>query len=201
MLEYAKKHENRLRELFTDVAFDPFHQFEQYTNYREIFKLPEDTWDANHFVSVYNNDVLGMIGCQIKRAENSACGLRIIHFGGAEAPRRYVFGKDVMTAVKDIFEKYRFNKLNFVVVRGNPIEKTYDKLIERYNGRIVGVKEQEAMLIDGKLYDVKEYEILAGRYFGRIEKRRATKTKTQGWVDLRPGRAAPENIAEQRMYK
>jgi hypothetical protein len=66
-----------------------------------------------------------------------------------------------------MFEKYRFNKLNFTVVRGNPIEKTYDKLIKRYNGRIVGIKEQETKLIDGKLYDMKEYEILASHYFGR----------------------------------
>jgi hypothetical protein len=108
-----------------------------------------------------------MIDYQIKRLENSVWGLRIIHFGGKDAPCRYVFGKDVITAIKDIFEKYRFNKLNFAVALGNPVEKTYDKLVRRYNGRIVGIKEQETRLIDGRLYDLKEYEILASRYFGR----------------------------------
>jgi hypothetical protein len=87
--------------------------------------------------------------------------------GGARAANPYTFGRDVITAVKDIFEKYRFNKLDFSVVCGNPIEKTYDKLIKRYNGRVVGIREQEARLLDGKLYDVKEYELLAERYFGR----------------------------------
>jgi hypothetical protein len=72
-----------------------------------------------------------------------------------------------MTVIKDMFEKYRFNKLNFTVVRDNPIEKTYGKLIKRYNGRIAGIREQETKLIDGKLYDVKEYEIAADRYFRR----------------------------------
>jgi hypothetical protein len=167
MLEYAKKYEDKLRELFLDVAFDPFYQFERYMVYRETFKLPEDTWNAHHFVSVYNNTVLGMIGYEIKRPENAVRDLRIIHFGGHQAANRYIFGKDVITAIKDIFEKYHFNKLNFSVVRGNPIEKTYDKLVRRYNGRIVGVMEQETKLIDGRLYDVKEYEILASRYFGR----------------------------------
>lgn len=127
MLEYAKKYEDRLREMFFDIAFDQFYRFEEYAVY----------------------------------------GLHIIHFGGSCASNRYVFGKDVMTAIRDIFEKYRFNKLNFTVVRGNPVEKTYDKLIKRYNGRIVGIKEQETKLIDGRLYDVKEYELLAERYFGR----------------------------------
>jgi hypothetical protein len=107
------------------------------------------------------------MGYQIKRLENAVYGLHIIHFCGLYAPCRYVFGKDVLNAIKDIFERYRFNKLNFTVVRGNPIEKTYDKLILRYHGRIVGIKEQETRLIDGILYDVKEYELLASRYFAK----------------------------------
>jgi hypothetical protein len=82
MLEYAKKYEDKLRALFLDIAFDPFYQFEQYTVYRETLKLPEDTWGANHFVSIHNNSILGMIGYQIKRPENMVWGLHIIHFGG-----------------------------------------------------------------------------------------------------------------------
>jgi hypothetical protein len=167
MLEYAKKYEDTLRGLFFDTAFDPFYQFDSYMCYRETFELPKETFNSNHFASVYDNNVLGMIGYSIKRPENAVYGLYIVHFGGPESLHRYIFGKDIMTAMKDIFEKYRFNKLNFTVVIGNPIEKTYDKLIRRYNGRIVGTKEQETRLIDGKIYDVKEYEILASRYFGR----------------------------------
>jgi hypothetical protein len=137
--------------------------------YYEPLELPTNTYNSNHFVSVYNNDILGIIDYQIRRVENSVWGLCIIHFGGPCAPHPYVFGKDAMTAIKDIFETYRFNKLNFSVVRGNPIEETYDKLIKKYNGRIIGIREQETRLIDGKLYDVKEYEILAERYFGTGE--------------------------------
>jgi hypothetical protein len=166
MLEYAKKHEDKLRKLFLDIAFDPFYQFEQCANYRETFELPKGTWDSHHFVSVYKDNILGMIGYQIRRVENSVDGLHILHFGGRDAPHRYIFGKDIMTAIKDIFKTFRFNKLNFTVVIGNPVEKTYDKLINRYNGRIVGIKEQETRLIDGRLYDVKEYEILADGFLG-----------------------------------
>jgi hypothetical protein len=167
MLEYAKKYEDKLKDLFLDVAFDPFYRYEEYMVYRETFELPKDTWGSHHFVSLHNGTILGMIGYHIKRPENAVCQLLIIHFGGPQAPGRYTFGKDVITAVKDIFEKFSFNKLNFTVVRGNPIEKTYDRLIKQYNGRIVGIKEQETRLIDGKLYDTKEYEILAESYFGR----------------------------------
>jgi hypothetical protein len=166
MLENAKKYEEKLRQLFFDVAYDPFYQYEQFMSYREDFKLPEDTFNSHCFASVFRNEVIGMISYQIKRVENIAWGLRIIHFGGSKA-LPFPFGKDVMTAIKDIFEKYNFNKLGFGVAVGNPIEKTYDKLIKRYNGRIVGIREQEIKLLDGKLYDTKEYEILASNYFNR----------------------------------
>jgi hypothetical protein len=167
MLEYAKKYEAKLCQLFFDVAFDPFYQFEQLVAHRDTFKLPDDTWNANNFVSVYKENIIGMIGYQIKRNENAVYGLYIIHFGGKDAPYKYIFGKDVITGIKDIFEKYGFNKLNFDVVIGNPIVKTYDKLVKRYNGRIVGIRKQDTRLLDGKLYDTKEYEILADDYFNR----------------------------------
>jgi len=170
MLEYAKKHEDALKQLYFDVAFDPFYQFEQLSNYREPYKLPDDTYNSHHFVSIHENRIIGVIGYQIKRVENCIWNLYIIHFGGSEAPCSYIFGKDVLTAVKDIFVKYGFVKINFNVAVGNPIEKTYDKLVRRYNGRIVGVRKQDVKLLDGKLYDLKEYEIFASDYFRRGEK-------------------------------
>ena len=72
MLEYAKKHEEKLRQLFFDTAFDPFYQFERYSVFHEALKLPDDTWSAHHFASVHAGDVIGMINYQIKRPENAA---------------------------------------------------------------------------------------------------------------------------------
>jgi len=166
MLEYAKKYEEQLRQLFFDIAFDPFYQFQQCSTNRGVFKLPEDTWENNHFVSMYDKEIIGFISYQIRRADNLIDGLHIVHFK-CKKPHNYIFGKDILTAIKDIFEKYGFNKINFCVVIGNPIEKTYDRLVKRYNGRIVGIKRQEVRLLDGKLYDMKEYEILAADYFMR----------------------------------
>lgn len=70
-----------------------------------------------------------------------------------------------MRTIKDIFEKFGFKKLSFGVVVGNPVEKQYDRLVRKYKGRIVGVKEQHAKLYDGKYYDVKLYEIISDHYF------------------------------------
>jgi len=168
MLDSARKYEDKLKQLFLDVDFDLFYKYSDLSVYRETFKLPESTWETNHFVSVYNGSVLGMIRYSINRLTNVVQSLYIIRFGGKKSkddPNGYIFGKDIITAIKDIFEKFNFNKIIFCVVIGNPIEKTYDRLIKRYNGRIVGIRKQDARLIDNKLYDVKEYEILANDYF------------------------------------
>lgn len=71
---------------------------------------------------------------------------------------------DVGQVLRDIFEKFKFNKLTFSVVIGNPIEKSYDKMISKYDGRIVGIYEKETKLIDGEYYDVKLYEITRKSY-------------------------------------
>jgi hypothetical protein len=55
--------------------------------------------------------------------------------------------------------------LSFDAIIENPIEKTYDKLVLKYGGKIVGIREKEINLVDGKYYDIKEYEILAEKYF------------------------------------
>lgn len=53
---------------------------------------------------------------------------------------------------------------------GNPIEGSYDKMIHRYGGRIIGVEKGEVRLPDGKLYDVKRYEITRREYIKGREK-------------------------------
>jgi hypothetical protein len=158
MLEHAKKYESRVNELYSDIAYDDFYMYEQ---------LQENTYERRDFVSTYNGEIIGAIGYQLRRVENAVDGLYIVHFGGPEAPNRYIFGKDVMTVIKDIFEKYHFNKINFTVVKGNPMEKTYDKLVKQYGGRIVGFRTQDVKLIDGQMYDLKEYEIMAKHYFNK----------------------------------
>jgi hypothetical protein len=45
-------------------------------------------------------------------------------------------------------------------VVGNPAERMYDKFIEKYNGRVVGIKKNEVKLVDGKFYGLKLYEII-----------------------------------------
>lgn len=161
MLEPAIKYKAELEELQYETWFNDKYKYWTCDVYHEPISIDENTWNKHQFVSVVNDEVIGYISYNIARQTECANCFNAINFTDNIA----VFGVDLGNAIKDIFEKYGFRKLSFSVVIGNPIEKSYDRMIEKYGGRIIGVKKEEVKLIDGKFYDFKMYEILASEYF------------------------------------
>ena len=161
MLELAIIYEEKLRNRLNQTWFDEKYMYYELGGYHSEFVIDKDTWNRHQFVSIdCRGIVIGYIDYNIDRQTYSACHLTAINF----TDDIMTFGADLRKAVIDIFEKFKFNKLSFSVVIGNPIEKSYDKMIEKYHGRIVGIKKDEARLMDGNLYDVKMYEILRKDY-------------------------------------
>ena len=131
----------------------------------EIEAIHRQTLLGKGLMAILMAGLIGYIAYNIARADNSAHSLSIMNF----SDNKVAFGMDLGQALKDIFEKYKFRKLNFTVVVGNPIEKSYDKMIKKYGGRIVGTYKSDVKLIDGEYYDKKSYEILADEYFATIK--------------------------------
>ena len=166
MIEIAQLHSDELKKKFHKTWFDDkYKYFHADTHYSEI-EIDKDTWDRHQFVSLYAGYVRGYIGYCINRRTNNVDGLAVINFEDCNT----TFSLDLGDIIIDIFERYKFNKLNFSVIVGNPIEASYDKLIEKYGGRVVGYFEKHAKLIDGKYYDEKFYEITAENYFKSKDK-------------------------------
>lgn len=160
MLDIALKYVDELKKLYINTWHDEKYKYYHYQPFWEVPKFEDGTWNGHDFVSLNKSgEVIGSIRYSINRPTESACELGIINFTDDA-----IFGRDVIQAIKDIFEKYNFHKLSCCVVVGNPIEKTYDKLIPKYGGRIVGIEKQEARLFDNKYYDVKRYEIVREDY-------------------------------------
>lgn len=164
MLEPAIKYRDQIDIVQYDIWFNDKYKYFNSGTYYGTMQIDDNTWDKHQFVSVLNGSVIGYIEYNISREENHVRSLAIINF----TDNKVTFGKDLSQALKDIFEKYNFRKLNFSVVVGNPIEKSYDKMIKKYGGRIVGTYKENCKLIDGKYYDEKLYEILASEYFNAI---------------------------------
>lgn len=167
MLEPAIKYKEQLENLQYNIWFEDKYKYWNSDTYYNSMQIESDTWNKHQFVSVYNGEVIGLIEYSIVRSSDIACNLSIINFSND----KIIFGKDLIQALKDIFEKYKFRKLQFSVIIGNPIEKTYDKMINKYGGRIVGVYKDDAKLIDGEYYDRKLYEITAKEYFDKVGKK------------------------------
>ena len=165
MLEPAIKYKEQLEQLQYDVWFNDKYKYWNCSEYYDTLQVDTSTWDRHQFVSVIGNKVIGYISYNISRGENMAHSLSIMNF----SDNKVVFGKDLGQALKDIFEKYKFRKLSFCVLIGNPIEKSYDKMIEKFGGRIVGIQQAEIKLVDGEYYDRKLYEILSDEYFASIK--------------------------------
>jgi hypothetical protein len=166
LIEYAKKYEQELRSIFYNLNFDLFYKYAFLHPWRDDFELPVSTYDYHSFVSHDKNQIIGFIAYNINRITDSVSRIQIVNFNKKYS---YIFGKDAIICMKNVFEVFNFRKINFDIVIGNPIEKTYDKLILRYGGRIVGVKKEDVKLIDGKYYDLKQYEIFREDYFSRIK--------------------------------
>lgn len=165
MLEPAIKYKDQLEKLQLDIWFNDKYKYWNCGIYYQTLTIDVDSWNRHQFVSVINGEVIGYISYNISRGDNNVYSLSIINF----TENKTAFGMDLGHALKDIFERYKFRKLNFDVVVGNPIEKSYDKMIEKYGGRIVGIYKEDVKLIDGEYYDKKLYEILSDEYFESIK--------------------------------
>lgn len=159
MIDIAQKYTNELSLKFADTIHDDKYKF-FYEGWSNDYRPQDSTWNGHEFVSIYGNEVIGYIAYSINRNEYDVSNLRIINFTN----NKIVFGKDLIKVLNNIFEKYNFRKLSFCVYIGNPIERSYDRFIEKYNGRIVGIKKQDIKLSDGKFYDIKLYEIFRDDY-------------------------------------
>lgn len=163
MLDLAVKYADELKSKMQSIWFDEKYKYYNSQYYYNDFEVAEDTWAQHQFVSINSEqEVIGYISYSINRQINSVYDIGIINFSDND---KLTFARDLTRAIKDVFEKFHFNKINFYVVKGNPAEKAYDKIVEKCGGRIIGVYKDHVRLIDNKMYDIKVYEITLTNYY------------------------------------
>lgn len=165
MLKSAYAYEEKLQKAYKTIIDDPHYMFWNYSNYwhKEI-TLSDNTYNDMSFVSINNGDnVIGYLSATIDRNINAITSLSIMNF---TKKLDIIFSKDLYSFLDSLFTFYNFDKIHFHVVVGNPAEVMYDKYIKKYNGNIIGIFKKDTKLQDGKLYDVKHYEIFKDDYLG-----------------------------------
>ena len=82
---------------------------------------------------------------------------------------KFAFGQALRQVITDCFLKFGMEVVEWNVICGNPIEKSYDKMCEKLGGHIVGIRHRRAMDLAGNIHDNKSYEILREDFLKAIK--------------------------------
>jgi hypothetical protein len=162
MLALAIQYGPQLQECYQKTLADEKCRYYMHGIRRYFIPLEPDDANKLQYVSlgVYGN-VLGLFECNLNRETMTAYEITAIRFTPEYEPE---FAADMYRFVVDvIFQQYGMQRVIYNVIKGNKAEKLYDRICERYGGRIVGTFTEEVRLYDGKLYDLKFYEMLKER--------------------------------------
>jgi hypothetical protein len=160
MLKPAIFYKDEIPKLYQSIWFNEKYKYYNYNTSWHTFNVEDKTDDWHEFVSVdENGNVVGYIHYHVNRIT-----LNCNAFGAINFTDNPIFGRDLLQVIQDIFERFNFHKLDFSVVIGNPAEKSYDRLCQKYGGRILCIEKDETKLDDNKYYDVKRYTIMRDEY-------------------------------------
>lgn len=132
------------------------------SGYLDLLKPATDTWEAERFASVNpEGEVIGFISISHERRVESAKLVCINFTSHPVAENRHdnamIFTADLETLLTGVIQRVRV--LRFGVAIGNPAEKGYDLLCQRFGGRVVGTETAIFKLSDGTVCDFKGYEV------------------------------------------
>lgn len=166
MLAPANLYDTELAYAFKKTWYKNQYMFYNDGCYYEEYEVFTNTCDNHQFASVSYGEVIGYIGYSVDRAANVAFDFNIINFTDDSV----VFGADLLQAVDDVFNKFNIDKIEFSVFVGNPAEDMYDEFIRMFGGRVVGTYKKHIKLVDGRVYDMKMYELFKRDYNKRRRK-------------------------------
>ncbi|WP_289144937.1 hypothetical protein, partial [uncultured Bacteroides sp.] len=98
--------------------------------------------------------------------------LRIAQWFGAInfSDDKLTFGRALRQVIEDCFLKFGMEVVEWYVICGNPIERSYDRMCEKLGGRIVGIRHRRALDMAGNVHNDKSYEILREDFLRAVGK-------------------------------
>lgn len=178
MLRPALEYESTLRnKVINKIWFDERYKYFN-RGWEELFELKETTWEYHQFVSVNKQgNVCGFLSYRVDRATRNIDSFNAVSF----FEDKITFAQDIATAIHEIFTKFRFHKMIYGVVCGNPVERTYQKFADKCNGRLAAVYRDDALLYNGQRADVKVFEIMRSEYLASKQNSLMNRRKST-WV-------------------
>lgn len=168
MLDFAIKYGLEIAQLYKDnVLGNEKYKYWNYDSYwTEPIKIDTSDWNKIQRVSLNaEGKVIGYFNANVDRASNSVSSMSILNFYLDSKNLPITFIRDLESFIDYLFLTLKFEKINFCVAIGNNAgERLYDHFIQKFGGKIVGIKRKEVKLVDGSYYDIKLYDILREEY-------------------------------------
>ena len=158
----AKLYEEEIRRKMWEIAYEPEYQYYFGDTSRNNFEIQEDSiGSVNRAFAVLDADekLIGVISYNMDTTAKVAMWFGAINFSGTSASK-LTFSKALYQVITDCFIKFGCEVIEWRVIRGNPVEKGYDRVCARVGGKIAGVLHRRAFDLQGNVHDVKIYEIL-----------------------------------------
>lgn len=160
MIKNANLYKEEIQKLFFDAWYDPRYQY--YFGGDARYPLDFNNSHCRQFVSLNcYNEIIGFLSYFIDTDVRLAHRFGIIRFTDSY---EMTFSHDIYRVIDDCFNKFGIRTIEFAVIRGNPIERSYDKIITHVGGRILCTRSNRALDLQGNLCDDKLYEVTRKNY-------------------------------------
>jgi len=170
MIKHALLYRNALPNLFSNASLNLENKFYTENFWTYEGNIGNDDWSCHQFVSVDTCDnIVGYFSTTIDRSCYFAHSFAAIRFT-KDSKYNIMFAKDFKKIFVLLFDHYKYNKLDFSICIGSPYESMYDRFIEKYGGRIVGIKFKNYKLIDGTICDQKFYELERESFIKKLKR-------------------------------
>jgi hypothetical protein len=158
MLYPAQLYKEELKKKLISKWYDPKYQWyfggERYAN-----DVPDNTEWRQDFVHLNSNcDIDGYFSYHHDRAAKSLNQFGLISFSDNGTD----LVMDAIHRVKYMFREEGIERCEFWAFDDNPVNKLYEKIVERYRGRCVGYLTRCAFF-SGKYHDMRIYEVFSDR--------------------------------------
>lgn len=161
MIKPAQLYKEEIKKKYIETWYNEEYMYYSGWSGVEEPDIPDNNYDSHHFVSVDNDgNILGYISYSVGFVTMSADRFGAISFDKGNV----LFAKDLYQIICDIFEKYHLNRLCWSCIADNPAIRGYRNFIEKHGGRECAYHRQICKLMDGKLHDNVEFEILVSEF-------------------------------------
>lgn len=157
MLKYALDYTEELKRVDRQAWLNPDMKWYYNSAWNKEIEVSTDDWNYIQMVSADDDgNVLGYFHVAVDEIPGNLQNLGVINYGNK---CNYTFASDFYRFLYYLFIERGFQRLEWSVTIGNPIEKMYDRFCKKVGGNIVGITHKSAVLMNRQLVDEKIYEV------------------------------------------